>query len=155
MATCTQCGAELKPGTKFCENCGAKVSVPQPAAQPAAVPQPSVQPTQAAPQPPQPQASGGNPYAGGAPAAPPSVLRPRGCCPRPVQAAYERPPSYALVLRAASLPRLYMTALAIAAPVIRHTTPSTRPFTPTKAMTNRNALALPRAATKPWIYSVL
>ena len=36
MATCTQCGAELKPGTKFCENCGAKVSVPQPAAQPAA-----------------------------------------------------------------------------------------------------------------------
>lgn len=40
MATCTQCGAELKPGTKFCENCGAKVSVPQPAAQPAAVPQP-------------------------------------------------------------------------------------------------------------------
>ena len=23
MATCTQCGAELKPGTKFCENCGA------------------------------------------------------------------------------------------------------------------------------------
>lgn len=52
MATCTQCGAELKPGTKFCENCGAKVSVPQPAAQPAAVPQPPVQPTQAAPQPP-------------------------------------------------------------------------------------------------------
>ena len=49
MATCTQCGAELKPGTKFCENCGAKVSVPQPAAQPAAVPQPPVQPTQAAP----------------------------------------------------------------------------------------------------------
>lgn len=77
MATCTQCGAELKPGTKFCENCGAKVSVPQPAAQPAAVPQPPVQPTQAAPQPPQPvqtppqpQASGGNSYAGSAPAAP-------------------------------------------------------------------------------------
>lgn len=68
MATCTQCGAELKPGAKFCENCGAKVSVPQPAAQPAAVPQPPVQPTQAAPPPPQPvqtppqpQASGGNP----------------------------------------------------------------------------------------------
>ena len=40
MATCTQCGAELKPGTKFCENCGAKVSVPQTPAQPAAVPQP-------------------------------------------------------------------------------------------------------------------
>lgn len=66
MATCTQCGAELKPGTKFCENCGAKVSVPQPAAQPAAVPPPPVQPTQAAPPPPQPvqtppqpQASGG------------------------------------------------------------------------------------------------
>ena len=38
MATCTQCGAELKPGTKFCENCGAKVSVPQPAAQPATAP---------------------------------------------------------------------------------------------------------------------
>lgn len=77
MATCTQCGAELKPGAKFCENCGAKVSVPQPAAQPAAVPQPPVQPTQAAPPPPQPaqtppqpQAGGGNPYAGGAPAAP-------------------------------------------------------------------------------------
>lgn len=77
MATCTQCGAELKPGTKFCENCGAKVSVPQPAAQPAAVPRPPVQPTQAAPPPPQPvqtppqpQASGGNPYAGSAPAAP-------------------------------------------------------------------------------------
>lgn len=77
MATCTQCGAELKPGTKFCENCGAKVSVPQPAAQPAAVPPPPVQPTQAAPPPPQPvqtppqpQASGGNPYAGSVPAAP-------------------------------------------------------------------------------------
>ena len=77
MATCTQCGAELKPGAKFCENCGAKVSVPQPAAQPAAVPQPPAQPTQAAPPPPQPvqtppqpQAGGGNPYAGGAPAAP-------------------------------------------------------------------------------------
>ena len=77
MATCTQCGAELKPGAKFCENCGAKVSVPQPAAQPAAVPPPPVQPTQAAPPPPQPaqtppqpQASGGNPYAGSAPAAP-------------------------------------------------------------------------------------
>lgn len=54
MATCTQCGAELKPGTKFCENCGAKVSVPPPAAQPAAVPPPPVQPTQAAPPPPQP-----------------------------------------------------------------------------------------------------
>ena len=40
MATCTQCGVELKPGTKFCENCGAKVSVPQPAAQPAAVSRP-------------------------------------------------------------------------------------------------------------------
>ena len=40
MATCTQCGAELKPGTKFCENCGAKVCVPQTPAQPAAVPQP-------------------------------------------------------------------------------------------------------------------
>ncbi len=43
MATCTQCGAELKPGTKFCENCGAKVSVrslPCAAAQPAAVPSP-------------------------------------------------------------------------------------------------------------------
>ena len=53
MATCTQCGAELKPGTKFCENCGAKVSVPQPAAQPAAVPRPPVQPTQAPPPPPQ------------------------------------------------------------------------------------------------------
>ena len=51
MATCTQCGAELKPGTKFCENCGAKVSVPPPAAQPAAVPPPPVQPTQAAPPP--------------------------------------------------------------------------------------------------------
>ena len=77
MATCTQCGAELKPGTKFCENCGAKVSVPQPAAQPAAVPQPPVQlypgcaatPT-ACTDAPQPQAGGGNPYTGGAPAGP-------------------------------------------------------------------------------------
>ena len=46
MATCTQCGAELKPGTKFCENCGAKVSVPQPAAQPASAPVQPVQPVQ-------------------------------------------------------------------------------------------------------------
>ena len=58
-------------------------------------------------------------------------------------------PFYALVLRAASLPRLYMTALAMAAPVIRLTAPSTSPLTPTKAMTNRKALELPRAATKP------
>ena len=41
MATCTHCGAELKPGTKFCENCGAQVSVPQP---PAPAPAPPVQP---------------------------------------------------------------------------------------------------------------
>ena len=34
MATCTHCGAELKPGTKFCENCGAQVSAPQPPAPP-------------------------------------------------------------------------------------------------------------------------
>lgn len=40
MATCTQCGAELKPGTKFCENCGAKVSVPQPAHSPQLCPGP-------------------------------------------------------------------------------------------------------------------
>lgn len=80
MATCTQCGAELKPGTKFCENCGAKVSVPQPAAQPAAVPQPPVQPTQTAPQPPQPvqtppqpQTNAANPYAGNAPGTPPQT----------------------------------------------------------------------------------
>ncbi len=52
MATCTQCGAELKPGTKFCENCGAKVCVPQTPAQPAAVPQPTPAP---APVPPTPQ----------------------------------------------------------------------------------------------------
>ena len=73
MATCTQCGAELKPGTKFCENCGAKVSVPQPAAQPAAVPQPPVQPTQAAPAPTQPQTNAANPYAGNAPSTPPQT----------------------------------------------------------------------------------
>lgn len=67
MATCTQCGAELKPGAKFCENCGAKVSAPQPAAQPAAVPQPPVQPTQAAP--PAPTACTDAPAAAGKPAA--------------------------------------------------------------------------------------
>ena len=79
MATCTQCGAELKPGTKFCENCGAKVCVPQTPAQPAAVPQPTpapapVPPTPqqpATPQPAAPQPSPANPYAGNAAGAPP------------------------------------------------------------------------------------
>ena len=28
MATCTQCGAELKPGAKFCENNGSIGAVP-------------------------------------------------------------------------------------------------------------------------------
>ena len=84
MATCTQCGAELKPGTKFCENCGAKISVPQPAAQPAAVrpsqPQPqdcsrrqAAIPMQAAQTPPQPQTNAANPYAGNAPGTPPQT----------------------------------------------------------------------------------
>ena len=67
MATCTQCGAELKPGTKFCENCGAKVCVPQTPAQPAAVPQPTpapapVPPTPQQPATPPPGGTVGNPY---------------------------------------------------------------------------------------------
>ena len=53
------------------------------------------------------------------------------------------------VLRAASLPRLNTTALAITAPVKKHTMASTRPLMPTKAMMNRNGLALPSASTKP------
>ena len=79
MATCTQCGAELKPGTKFCENCGAKVCVPQTPAQPAAVPQPTPAPAPVPPTPQQPatpppaapQPSPANPYAGNAAGAPP------------------------------------------------------------------------------------
>ena len=53
------------------------------------------------------------------------------------------------VLRAASLPRLNTTALAITAPVKKHTMASTRPLMPTKAMMNRNGLALPSASTEP------
>ena len=53
------------------------------------------------------------------------------------------------VRRAASLPLLNTTALAMTAPVKKHTMASTRPLTPTKAMTNRKALALPIACTKP------
>ena len=79
MATCTQCGAELKSGTKFCENCGAKVCVPQTHAQPAAVPQPTPAPAPVPPTPQQPatpppaapQPSPANPYAGNAAGAPP------------------------------------------------------------------------------------
>ena len=52
------------------------------------------------------------------------------------------------VLRAASLPLLNTTALAMTAPVKKQTMASTRPLTPTKAMMNRNALGLPRACTK-------
>lgn len=73
MATCTHCGAELKPGTKFCENCGAQVPAPQPPAPaPAPAPAPPVQPAppappaqpaQPAPAPAAPQAPAGNPYA--------------------------------------------------------------------------------------------
>lgn len=78
MATCTQCGAELKPGTKFCENCGAKVCVPQTPAQPAVVPQPTPAPAPVPPTPQQPatpppaapQPSPANPYAGNAAGAP-------------------------------------------------------------------------------------
>ena len=58
MATCTQCGAELKPGTKFCENCGAKVSVPPPPPPPPAPPPPPPPPT---PPPPPPPPPGGPP----------------------------------------------------------------------------------------------
>lgn len=79
MATCMQCGAELKPGTKFCENCGAKVCVPQTPTQPAAVPQPTPAPAPVPPTPQQPatpppaapQPSPANPYAGNAAGAPP------------------------------------------------------------------------------------
>ena len=88
MATCTQCGAELKPGTKFCENCGAKVSVPQAPAQPAAVPQPPAQPAPApkpapAPVPPAPQPGPANPYAGNAAGAPTQPGTPRYASPPP------------------------------------------------------------------------
>ena len=75
MATCTHCGAELKPGTKFCENCGAQVPAPQP---PAPAPAPPVQPAPPAqpapapaappvPPPAAPQAPAGNPYANPSP----------------------------------------------------------------------------------------
>ena len=37
MANCTSCGSELKPGAKFCENCGA--TVPQAPVNPAPQPQ--------------------------------------------------------------------------------------------------------------------
>lgn len=80
MATCTQCGAELKPGTKFCENCGAKVCVPQTPAQPAAVPQPTPAP---APVPSTPQPSPANPYAGNAAGAPTQPGTPRYASPPP------------------------------------------------------------------------
>ncbi|MCO7109940.1 zinc ribbon domain-containing protein [Gemmiger formicilis] len=40
MATCTQCGAELKPGTKFCENCGAKYPYRSPPHSPQLCPSP-------------------------------------------------------------------------------------------------------------------
>ena len=89
MATCTQCGAELKPGTKFCENCGAKVSVPQSAAQPAAVPQPAPAPVPPTPQQPAtpppaaPQPSPANPYAGNATGAPTQPGTPRYASPPP------------------------------------------------------------------------
>ena len=107
MATCTQCGAELKPGAKFCENCGAKVSVPQPPAQPAAVPQPPVppapnpQPAPApaappAPPPAAPQAPAGNPYANPnpAPAAPanPYAGNASAAPPQPGTPRYASPP---------------------------------------------------------------
>ena len=91
MATCTQCGAELKPGTKFCENCGAKVCVPQTPTQPAAVPQPTPAPAPVPPTPqqpatpppdapnvitpPPPGGTGGNPYGNVAPGGKPK--RPR------------------------------------------------------------------------------
>lgn len=60
MATCTQCGAELKPGAKFCENCGAKYPHRSPLHSPQLCPSPSsADPGCTAA--PQPQASGGNP----------------------------------------------------------------------------------------------
>jgi len=34
MAVCSKCGAELKPGKKFCTNCGAKINAPAPAPKP-------------------------------------------------------------------------------------------------------------------------
>ena len=80
MATCTHCGAELKPGTKFCENCGAQVSAPQPPTPAPAPPvqpvqpvqpvppAPPAQPAQPAPAPAAPQAPAGNPYASPSPA---------------------------------------------------------------------------------------
>ena len=91
MATCTQCGAELKPGTKFCENCGAKVCVPQTPAQPAAVPQPTPAPAPVPPTPQQPatpppaapQPSPANPYAGNAAGAPTQPGTPRYASPPP------------------------------------------------------------------------
>ncbi len=102
--TCTQCGAELKPGTKFCENCGAK-SIRTAACRTArrtarscapprfSRPRLHRRPHSLYRRPPQPQASGGNPYAGSAPAAPQprtNAANRRGQCARHTAAADRR-----------------------------------------------------------------
>ena len=49
MATCKACGAELKPGAKFCENCGARVEVTPTPPAPNPAPAAPAQPTASAP----------------------------------------------------------------------------------------------------------
>ena len=82
MATCTHCGAELKPGTKFCENCGAQVPAPQPPA-PAPAPAPAA-----------PQAPAGNPYASPnpSPAAPANPYAGKAAAPTPGAPLYASNP---------------------------------------------------------------
>ena len=106
MATCTHCGAELKPGTKFCENCGAQVPAPQPPAPAPAPPvqpvqpvqpvppAPPAQPAQPAPAPAAPQAPAGNPYASPspAPAAPANPYAGKAAAPAPGAPLYASNP---------------------------------------------------------------
>ena len=106
MATCTHCGAELKPGTKFCENCGAQVPAPAPAPAPATPPvqpappappvqpAPPAQPAQPAPAPAAPQAPAGNPYANPspAPAAPANPYAGKAAAPAPGAPLYASNP---------------------------------------------------------------
>ncbi len=52
MPFCTECGTEVKPGTKFCTNCGASITARSPAkpsAQPARTPQPEAAPVERQP----------------------------------------------------------------------------------------------------------
>lgn len=109
MATCKACGAELKPGAKFCENCGSRVEVTPAPPAPSSAPAAPAPPTASAP-----VQSHPAPAAAPKPTTPPPTppKAPVYAAPAPAQPAPEKKPFDKRLL---AIPAAIVAVLVIAA----------------------------------------